>query len=120
MTHCRPWFAWFERCKYTIRFWKLYKVLQMISYLQISGGIYELGLGRAVVLTPVGGSCYSNIFLWSLSSDSCILLTLFFSSLSHSLSQVSVGGKPLSSLLDASSKILSFSSFSYCSFKALD
>jgi len=29
----------------------------------MSDGIYELGLGRAVVLTPVGGSYYSKSFL---------------------------------------------------------
>ena len=122
MTHSRSRFAWFERSKHTIWFRYLYKtsIINKAKDLQISGGIYELGLGKAVVLTPVGGSCCSNNFLCILSSASESDLTLFFSRRSHSCSHVSVGGRPFSSLLEASSRIFSFSSFSYCNFKALD
>jgi hypothetical protein len=38
--------------------------------MEISGGIYELGLGKAVVFTPFGGNESSNYFLYILSAFS--------------------------------------------------
>ena len=66
--------------------------------MEISGGIYELGLGKAVVFTPFGGNESSNYFLYILSAFSYSFLYWSLNFFSHSWSAVSVGGRPFSIL----------------------